>query len=87
MKFIVTRTSLFGDGKPCDGAHIEEVCYKNKFQKTDMIHKAWVIEFSTIEEMMDFINKNEGRAVIHSSETEYETKDFPEIEIYDGWRE
>ncbi|MEN6296989.1 MAG: hypothetical protein ABFC92_03460 [Rectinema sp.] len=76
MKFLVKRTSFWDNKKPCDEAKEEDV--KLWGESTE----AWVIEISSLEELLDFVNKY-GDLIISTGATEPTFK----IEIYDDYRE
>lgn len=77
MKFEVTRTSTwFDEDIRCEEARQEEfVCNGRSY-------KRWVIEISTLEELIGFIKKYDR--IILDDDERYE---LPKIEIYDDWRE
>lgn len=77
MKFIITRTSQRArKGKPCEEAILEQID-KNK--------ELYTIEISSLNELIDFIKKQEHAVVIQDKS--YFNKGLPSIEIYDDWRE
>lgn len=43
--------------------------------------KAWAIEIANLDELIDFVNENEGRVVVSVGD------EYSEIEIYDSYRE
>jgi hypothetical protein len=63
MKFYVTRTSQWGGCRPCPEAN-------GKIGE-------WYVEFSTLEELMFFVEKR-GDVIVSK---------YMSIEIYDGYRE
>lgn len=113
MRFLVRRTSDWGDSKPCDEAiptkYIyydrrtvdapEKLRYHNAVEDwysrgenhrvengwiVRDIHKdnGWSVDINSIEDMSRFVERN-GCVVL----TEAYGCDFPEIEIYDDYRE
>lgn len=81
MKFRITRTSSWWDDNPkCKEAFQEEVIiYKGtEHERKEM---EWFVNIETLQELIEFINKYEGKAVIIIDRLE------PTLEIYDDWRE
>lgn len=81
MKYIVTRTSIWGDKKPCEEAFEEEVVC-TYFENGKKV--VWMIEINTLEELHEFIDKYGGSVVI---EDWYFNNAYKKIEIYDDYRE
>lgn len=81
MKFKITRTSTwFYDNPECEEAFQEEVIiYKGTEHESKVME--WFVNIENLQELIEFINKYEGRAVIIIDRLE------PIIEIYDDWRE
>ena len=93
MKFRVSRTSYEpGDPPPCPGAFTETVL--------DSGHsiKAWMIELNSLEELVGFAARHDGRLVLSFESYSYydfengkpfkrRPGDLPSLEIYDYWRE
>ena len=76
MKFVVTRTSLWKDQKPCRDAVKKEVTLSKPNKGTIDV---WIIEIRDLEDLMKFYNKY-GNIVIRKSRY----KELPvAIEIYD----
>lgn len=81
MKFRVTRTSnWWGDNPKCEEAFQEEVVIYEGTENEKTVME-WFVNIDTLQELIEFINKYEGRAVIIIDRLE------PTIEIYDDWRE
>ena len=79
MKFEIRRTSTwFDEDIECEEARQEE------FIVEEHIYKRWVVEINTLEELIGFIEKYEGRIVL---ETDNRRNELHKIEIYDDWRE
>lgn len=82
MKFVISRTSHYGKDKPpCEEAREETILSGGEKQ---FEYEAWCLDINTIEELIKFIEKNGGSAVIEKS---YWTQENWEIEIYDDYRE
>lgn len=84
MKFAVIRTT--GEDKPprWDRPGIARFNWAGHLdEKIDQGHH-WVIELSTIEDLVEFSRLN-GQIII--SNNSWISDDMPEIEIYDDWRE
>ena len=80
MKFGVHTTSgWFQENPPCEGAKLEAVGNKDKFERN-----TWSIEIDSLDKLMELVEK-ECSIIIHPRGT-YQ-KEFPEIEIYDDYRE
>jgi hypothetical protein len=83
MRFLVTRSSTWGEGQPCDEAvEVEpnDIGWKFKIN--------WQVDFDTLEALMEFC-KREGRVVIMPpKETPFDKdREAWVIEIYDDYRE
>ena len=79
MKFVVTRTNLSKNKKPCDEAEKSKTTYTYNDKTKDV----WIIEIKDLEDLMKF-SKKYGNLVI--GECPY--KEFPfVVEIYDDYRE
>lgn len=86
MIFEISRTSEYyvpSNNPPCDGC-IEtsvELTWKRELKKV------YVKEINTLEELMHFVeNEGEGKIVI-LPKGRYNDCGYPEIEIYDDYRE
>lgn len=81
MKFRVTRTSSWSnDNLECEEAFQEEVII-DKGTEHERKVMDWFVNIDTLQELVEFINKYEGRVVIITDRLE------PILEIYDDWRE
>lgn len=80
MKFLVSRTTLGYDKKPCD----EAVFVGNQSEKCNT--PKWAIELNSIQELVDFFNKY-GREEYGIVIQESPYCDMLILEIYDDYRE
>lgn len=81
MEFIVTRTSLWNNERPCWEATPKTITI-NKYG-SEVKQNVWVVNFSNLNELMKF-KKKYGQLVINS----YLFDDsLMAIEIYDSYRE
>jgi hypothetical protein len=78
MKFIVSRTSIWGDDeKPCKEAKQEKLTWCGETEN------CWVVEINTLEDLIKFYKKY-GDLILEESDV----KEAPiKIEIYDTYRE
>jgi hypothetical protein len=84
MLFAVTRTAG-KDIPPCwDRPGLEKFNWAGHPDEKWDWGPHWVIELSTIEDLVEFSRCN-GQIII--SEHSLISDDMPEIEIYDDWRE
>jgi len=81
MKFKITRTSRCEE-EPTDKLKLTKETYKNRFGYYDFI---WVGEINTLEELIEFMKKENG--IIISETCGYYKGIEYEIEIYDDYRE
>jgi hypothetical protein len=81
MKFIIGRTSLYGnyDDKPHEKAY--EGTYKGL---KDKVEKCWFIDIETLEDLCEF-KKSVNEDLILT--THLFDNEYHKIEIYDDWRE
>lgn len=87
MEFIVRRTSIWNNARPCYEAVPKTISYKYMGEARE--ENVWVVEFSNLKELMKFRNKY-GSVII--GRREYGVRDnelvvYDSIEIYDGYRE
>jgi len=83
-RFVVTRTSswLHWDRPPCDGAEL-----------IDANRGLWTVEFTSLDELMEFVDKYGSIIISPRWDNEIWTKtgfvqpSYPTIEICDDWRE
>lgn len=88
MIFICERTSTYGDSKPCEEAYEMKVEYKIFIGEADSKNvKKWIVEFSNLEELMDFMAKHDRVILEDSSNFILNDMYMPYIEIYDDYRE
>lgn len=84
MKFVMTKTSHWLDGPPCDG------CLENiETGPKGNTWNTWTREFNTLEELVQFANE-QGDLVITSGNDIFGNtlKDIAgRIEIYNDYRE
>lgn len=78
MRFIITRTRMEVCEKPCEEAILDQ---KNEIDKD---FQGWFLELDSLEQLLMFIEKM-GKVVIKAESIW--NKEFPEIEIYDMYRE
>ena len=94
MKYIITRTSTWGETKPCDEA-VEETVGTETFAKSgkkskkhikrDFKEKRWTIEINSLEDL-NKLEEKYGELII--KEPVWTCYEIPyEIEIYDDYRE
>ena len=81
MKFIVTRTSTYGKGRPCWESVPETISYDCYGEQRE--ENVWVVEFANLNELMRF-KKKYGQLVITSH---LHDENLQVIEIYDDYRE
>ena len=90
MTFKITRSSesSHSNTPPCDFCREVEVSGVCKDGVTIAKYKVWVKDINTLEGIMAFA-RNEGCSLIITPEDkdEWLKPTFPEIEIYDGYRE
>ena len=75
MKFIVSRTSMSSENKPCDEAIREYNPQESK--------EVWVVKIKDLKQLCEFTRKYGDSIVLITYEGTY----LPEIEIYDDYRE
>ena len=75
MKFIVSRTSMHSENRPCDEAIREYSPQESK--------EVWVVKIKDLKQLCEFTRKYEDSIVL----TTYKEPYLPEIEIYDDCRE
>lgn len=76
MKFIVSRTSMYSENRPCDEAIRE---YNSKEGE-----EVWVVKIKDLKHLCEFTRKCGNNIVL----TMYDDEAYlPEIEIYDDYRE
>lgn len=80
MEFICKRTSTYTrNPRPCDEAY---PCPADE--------DFWCVKIDTLEELMNFVRRNEGHVVIESDSSSSKwprPKGMPYLEIYDDYRE
>jgi len=89
MTFRITRTSDWDFNLvPCDGCREVEVSGICMDGVTIHKNKVWVKEINTLEELMDIANTVKNDLIIKLENKDAWLKPtFPEIEIYDTYRE
>ena len=115
MKFIVSKTSNYGDPKPCDEAKVStftrvdtrtvDCPSKLLFPSNELWlqegenHRivngeitrdfpdqlCWVVEIDSLEELLEFMDKQDVDLVLSREEDSLEN--VPTIELYDDYRE
>ena len=87
MKYVVYRTSLVfsldDEEKPCDGARKEavDVFYEDHSDKSE----EWVVD---VDDLVAFANALGEKIIVHpDTKREVCSYSYPEIEIYDEYRE
>ena len=87
MKYIVKRTSEFWDHHPqIEGAQNEMVPYIYGENNSEL-RETHTIEINSLEELHSFIHKWGEPVVIFNPNEDGTGFRFPEIEIYDDYRE
>jgi len=86
MKFEVTRTSdLFNKEKPCKDAK-REIIKRINHKDLQFEDNAWIIEIETFEDVLKLTEESVWKSVVIKMNTDL-CQVYPEIEIYDDWRE
>ena len=86
MKFKIIRTStssyspIESENPLCKEAFQEEVLY-DEGTEYERIVKEWFVNINTLQELIEFTNKYDGKIVIITG------NHTPILEIYDYWRE
>lgn len=81
MEFIVTRTSIHDNTRPCWEATSKAISVDWLGQKIEK--NVWVVEFNNLQELIEFKNKY-GSVVIDNYVFD---SNLMHIEIYDSYRE
>ena len=80
MKYVVTRSSCWGDEDPqCPGSAVEMVSRDKKLEA------AYTVEIGSLEELHQ-LSKKVGNSIIVKPNAGWDF-DIPELEIYDAYRE
>lgn len=90
MTFRITRTSDWDNKQlPCDGCREVEVSGVCMDNKTIFTEKIYVKDIDTLEELMNFLHTIKEELVLKPECKIYNRLEpaFPEIEIYDTYRE
>ena len=96
MKYVVFRTSNNSfrpeTPKPCEKAEVLlNTDHPIWIEDPEERIVVWGVEFNTLEELMEFCSEN-GRVIVHEPDDDHWDvgdliKDYPRLEIYDGYRE
>lgn len=89
MKFEITRTSNLGfsrEDRPCEGSEpFVRTITSNNGSSWNVYH--WTMEINTLQDIIDFMEKQEEDIVIMKSNIHIDGLPDYIIEIYDDYRE
>lgn len=86
MKFAITRTTgeLSDAEAESEGCTRETITWRNAIDHP-VAEDVWLKEFATVESLLDFADRLGGDLVLKAPWVN--SHGFPEVEIYDTWRE